>query len=338
MNRIKNVSFFAGFMLFNLAGTAQVNDVWVTGDGEKVFKKDLDHTDKNGNSIWDGSTIRLTGLYNEVRAFQVIVETGESGAEAVEIAVTAPINRKSGKAIGGNTLKYGPQGTIEVFTEHYLHVTDTTPPAWYYGGPEAAPEKMKGCIPDTLIPSSDALRCRGGFSVQVDGSVNQGFWIDLHLPRDQENFPSGKYSGSVQVLDEGNLVADLPLEVDLLPHYLPDENVTHVWMVHEGIDHYYPDYDREQADEMIKFEGHRHRVEITGGMPVNTSAFDQEEMAEFKPYLDGTAYTPVNGYHGPGKSLLVFTTTHFQENLFGAVDIFAAKRHHPAALQYPMCR
>ena len=31
--------------------------------------------DKNGNFIWDGKTIHLKGLFNEVLAFQVIVET-----------------------------------------------------------------------------------------------------------------------------------------------------------------------------------------------------------------------------------------------------------------------
>ena len=140
--------------------------IWALGDGEKVFREDQDHPGKNGNFTWDGTTIHLKALYNEVLAFQIIVETGLPGAKSLELSVDAPLHKPSGKTIGGNTLKYGPGGTIEVFTEHYLHVTDSTLPNWYYGSPAAAPKKMTGWIPDALIPT-DALPGKGGFPVDV---------------------------------------------------------------------------------------------------------------------------------------------------------------------------
>jgi len=391
-------------------GFAQVRAVWAVGDGEKVFRNDDRHPDKNGNFIWDGKTIRLTGLYNEVLAFQVIVETEKQGATAIELSVEAPIERQSLKVIGGNTLKYGPSGTIEIFSQHYLQVNDSTPPNWYYGSLAAQPEKMTGWIPDALIPVN-ALPGRGGFPLEIPAvsnrdkhfrdrdSQNQGFWIDIHLPRDQKNFPAGIYYGKVQVWEKGKVVKEFPLEVTLLPYYLPDENRTNVWMYSGDVKLYFPGLSQDIIDRMIKFEAHRHRINMEGGFEVNHSPFDPQMMEKYKAYLDGSAFTPANGYHGPGegkgerifpigmygsevmgnaeagvqkqadlwvdwfranapgiiyfwyiidepgksvypwiqeraewvksnpgpgKSLPIFTTTHYQEELAGAIDIFAA--------------
>jgi hypothetical protein len=295
--------FLLMLFLIPAAGSAQIKAIWALGDGEKIFRNDLDHPDKNGNFTWDGKTIRLKGLYNEVLAFQIILETGIDSAKNIVVAVDNPLNKKSGKSIGGNTLKYGPAGTIEIFTQHYLHVREkySTPPAWFYGSPAAAPAKMTGWIPDALIPA-DALPGRGGFPLDIGPSQNQGFWVDISLPRDQ-NYPSGVYSGNVQIIQEGKLVKEIPLEVTLLPDYLPDENAANVWLFTSGVNAYYPELPREHVDKMIKFEGHRHRINVTGGLSVNTSPFNAEKMEAYKPFLNGKGYTPANGYYGPGQGV-----------------------------------
>src|SRR4030095_10658164 len=191
---------------------SHIVSVWALGDGEKVFRDESNHPDKKGNFVWDGKTIHLKGLYNEVLAFQVIIETEIQGAKAIELSVEAPVNKESHKMIGGNTLKYGNGGTIEIFSEHYLHVKDSTHPNWYYGSPAAQPKKMKGWIPDELIPMN-AMAGRGGLPLDVlpldtsakpirtTTSQNQGFWIDIAMPRDQRNFPVGVYYGKVQVFE-----------------------------------------------------------------------------------------------------------------------------------------
>ena len=256
---------------------SQIKKVWALGDGEKVFRNDGNHPDKNGNFTWDGKTIHLKGLYNEVLAFQVIVETEIQGAKAIELSVDAPVHRESHKIIGGSTLKYGPGGAIEIFSEHYLHVIDSTHPNWYYGSPAAQPKKMTGWIPDALIPV-DAMPGRGGFPLEVPlldtgsssritaYSQNQGFWIDISLPRDQKNFPSGVYYGMVQVFQNGRIYSEIPLEVTLLPQYLPDENHSTVWVFSSDIDSYFPALSTKHVDEMIKFEAHRHRIDMAGGI------------------------------------------------------------------------
>lgn len=291
-----------GLFFFPAVAGAQIKTVWALGDGEKVFRDDTAHRDKKSNAVWDGKTIRLKGLYNEVLQFQVIVETGVDTATGVEVAVTAPVHKGSGKVLGGTTLKYGPQGAIEIFTEHYLQVKDSTPPNWFYGSPAAAPKKMTGWIPDALIPA-DAVPGRGGFPVAVAPNRNQGFWVDVHLPRDQKQFPAGSYTGSVQVYEEGKLMAEIPLEVTVLPHYLPDENVNNVWLFASALYDYFPGLPHQQVETMLKWEAHRHRIDAVGGFNVNTAPFSTEKMQAYKPYLDGTAFTPAQGYHGAGEGV-----------------------------------
>ena len=76
VNHVCNTRFMitvAILLQFQVSGYSQVRNVWALGDGEKVYRNEDNHADKNGNLIWDGNAIRLQGLYNEVLAFQVIV-------------------------------------------------------------------------------------------------------------------------------------------------------------------------------------------------------------------------------------------------------------------------
>jgi hypothetical protein len=301
-------------LLLPLFGHAQITGIWALGDGEKVFRYDTENPSKKGNLIWDGKTIHLKGLYNEVLAFQVILQSGPEGAKDIEVVVNAPVQPATGKCIGATTLKYGPAGTIEIFSEHYLTVKNITAPNWYYGSTAAAPKKMTGSIPDALIPVN-ARTGRGGFPLDIpairqsveagqqNGAQNQGFWIDLSLPQDMKTNPPGTYTGSVQIWAGGKIIKDLPLEITLLPHYLPDGNGSTVWVFSGDMEAYFPELTPAEIDRLIKFEGHRHRVDMTGGFQVNDAPFDPKTMNAYKPYLTGEAYTPENGYHGTSQGL-----------------------------------
>ncbi|MBN2288262.1 MAG: DUF4091 domain-containing protein [Candidatus Glassbacteria bacterium] len=300
---------------------AAVVSAWAVGDGEKIFRYQDDSPLKQRNSVWDGSTVRLKGLYNEVLAFQVIVEADGLGARAVEVAVEPPVHAASGKAIGapGPPL-YGPGGTIEVFSEHYIRVRRPTQPLWFYGSEASAPKRMTGWIPSVLIPP-DARAGRGGFPIDIPPTSeevnrrqntlevipaatrqNQGFWVDLHLPRDR-SCPAGLYQGRVKVYEAGRTVAEIKLEVTLLPHYLPDENHSNIWLYGSVgvVNDYFPELSREEAERMLKFESHRHRIDLVGGSAAHTSVFDERMMEDYKPYVDGSAFTPEAGYSGPGQ-------------------------------------
>jgi hypothetical protein len=177
---------------------------------------------------------------------------------------------------------------------------------------------MTGWIPDALIPT-DAMPGKGGFPVEVGPSRNQGFWIDLYLPRDQKSFPAGLYQGTVQVFEKGELVNKIPLELTLLPGYLPDENKTNIWLYTSDVYSYFPELSRQRVDELLKFEGHRHRIDVVGGFDANTSPFSEEIMKNYKAWLDGTAFTAAKGYWGPGQGIgeKIFPVGMYGSNVMG---------------------
>ena len=321
---MKTTFLLLALILHPFYSNAQVLSVWAIGDGEKVFKFDTDHFAKEKNNIWDGEKISLRGVYNEVLGFQVIVEVDSTGAEGLEISMSTPVNKKSGSVIAGSgAIKYGDHGYIEFFSQHYLHVKKPTQPNWFYGSEKSAPARMIGWIPDALIPS-DALVGKGGFPLTIPPtkaevyrhqnivdilprrvSINQGFWIDLYLPRDK-NFPPGQYTSEIQVWESGEIVSVIPVDLELIDAYMPDECHSNVWVYNSGVESlgiYFPGLDGKEIRDLIKHEAHRHRIDLVGGFEAHQTVFDEEILLDYKPYLDGTAYTPGNGYHGPGEGV-----------------------------------
>lgn len=302
---------------------AAVTGAWAVGDGEKIYRYGQDHPGRQGSLTWDSHSVRLRGLYNEVLAFQVIVEADSLGASAVEVLVEPLVHLSSGRAIGvTGALPYGPDGYIEVFSQHYIRVRRPTKPLWFYGtesSTASAPKRMTGWIPDPLIPP-DAMPGRGGFPLDIPptreevirsqeileinprpATQNQGFWVDVHLPRNR-SMPAGDYEGRVRVLEEGREKWSCPVRLTLLPHYLPDENHSNVWLfAGAGTVAEYLGLPYEQAERLLKHESHRHRIDCTGGFEANSRAFDGRVMARYRGWLDGRLYIAAEGYNGPGQ-------------------------------------
>ncbi|MFC1614652.1 hypothetical protein ACFL5K_05085 [Gemmatimonadota bacterium] len=188
---------------------------------------------------------------------------------------------------------------------------------WLAGKEASLPKRMTGWIPDALIPP-DARPGLGGQPLDIPRAEtqvirkhevevvptalrqNQGFWVDLYLPRDRD-YPPGTYYGSVRVFQAGKQVASLPLEVELLPHYLPDMNHSNVWLYNSKIQDYFPGTSSGELEKMLKHMAHRHRIDMVGGSRAHTARFDPKIMAGYKPYLDGSAFTAAAGYQGPGE-------------------------------------
>jgi hypothetical protein len=318
-----------GFILLILALSslnmaAQIVNVWAVGDGEKIFRYETDHSAEARNSIWDGRRINLRGLYNEVLGFQVIVEVDSSGARGLEISMTPPVHQVTGMVFGGSgAIRYGEQGYIEFFSQHYLQVKKPTQPNWFYGSENSAPLKMTGWIPDALIPS-DALEGKGSFPLTIPptqeqvyrhqdiveiiprkASQNQGFWVDVYLPRDRK-YPSGTYTSEVEIWVNGKVFSKIPVQIEIVNAYMPDENHSNVWVYSSGMDElgtYFPGLNQNEIGHLIKVEAHRHRIELVGGFDAHQSVFNEAILKDYKPYLDGSAYTPAFGYHGPGEGM-----------------------------------
>ncbi len=136
-------------------------------------------------------------------------------------------------------------------------------------------------------------------------SLNQGFWIDLYLPRDRQ-YPAGYYESEIQVWEGGEIFVSIPVQIEIVDAYLPEKNHSNVWMYNSGLDElgrYFPGLDKPEIRRLIKHEAKRHRIELVGGFEAHSTEFDEGILLDYKPFLDGSAYTPASGYHGPGQGV-----------------------------------
>ncbi len=126
--------------------------VWAVHDGVKVKRDDRAHPDRARNAVWDGSTIRLVAARNEVIAFQVIVEAGESGLEGLTAGLARLAREGSGGTIAYRAPAVDPteyrDRPIQVFGEHYMSVTRGSRATWVFR-PDSptAPRDALGWMP-----------------------------------------------------------------------------------------------------------------------------------------------------------------------------------------------
>src|SRR5215217_244875 len=93
----KNLSAFICVLLLFAASTeASVRTVWAVSDGEKVERDDLNNSNKQTNSAWDGHKVKIFGARNEIIAFQLIIEADQDGINRVAVALPQLL-QKGGK-------------------------------------------------------------------------------------------------------------------------------------------------------------------------------------------------------------------------------------------------
>jgi hypothetical protein len=294
-------------IMFMLSGhtKAGITRIWAVDDGEKIKREDLNHplAASADNPVWDGSSISLFGVRNEVVAFQLIIEADASGTGEVDVRVsdlTQGANIIPGSATGPSD-PFDYRGRyIELFTQHYLQITQRTSPAWFYD-PDAAPsDYYLGWVPDCLVPFA-APAGKGGAPFDIFPQSNQGVWIDIWIPRDAV---PGEYSGSVQVIAGGEITHTIELALRVYDLVLPDEshianmffmspyNITRRHGVSNGSQEYY------NLEARYHQMAHRHRFDLI------RSVWNLSEMNNYhRRYLNGELYTDAQNYAGPGESV-----------------------------------
>lgn len=243
---------------------------WVVDDGVKIRPEAAPAT----SAVWDGTTIHLAGMRNEVLAFQVVVRPAEAMIGAT--LTLDPLAADGGALISNNR--------FTAFREHLLEVTVES----QIDAEKAAPERLgKGWYPCQLIPlQADET---------VDGEAGQAtaVWIDLQLPKDAK---PGVYHGQVKLADGGAVDLALPLELTVWDLTMPRE--THF----RNFFYYGP----EQLGEYYQIEGaalhameedfqrlaHDHRVSLATEPMLDNGNFNWGAWwARYGPYLDGSAFT-----------------------------------------------
>ena len=149
--------------------------VWAVSDGEKIERDDLASPLRARNSVWDGRRVRLFGARNEVVAFQVIVEADARGHRRRSRLALPELRRRGGarrialRAAGRRSQPTTVGRPIQIFSVHYMNVTQTTPRGLGLeaGQPGRARATRSGWKPVQLVPENARagprrLPARGG--------------------------------------------------------------------------------------------------------------------------------------------------------------------------------
>ena len=271
---------------------AGVRTVWALGDGDKVKRDAAAPRAGEGNAVWQHGAIHVFGARNEVVAFQVIVQSDDAGVRRL-VARLPALSSDAGARIAYRAPAADPTDSvdrpIQIFLEHYMHVTVATRASWEFEpGSPAAPVDQLGWVPVQLVPelvSSD----RGGMGLAVSAGLNQGIWFEVYTGHDR---PAGIYRGEVEIEADGASVR-VPVELEILDFALSDENSMHAMLYYDSgeVDLYHG----RNLDAAYDRLAHRHRAELV-------HAFDEQSVDQAWPRFSGEAFTPAHGYEGPGQN------------------------------------
>jgi hypothetical protein len=282
-----------GGLIMATVAHAGVGRVWAVNDGEKVDRGDLKNVNRDKNSAWDGTTVRIFGGRNEVIAFQVIVESDDKGIEGL----SASLPELAGP--GGGKISYVPPREdptdfvgrqIQVFSAHYINVKEVMTCSWIFDRKSpAAPANPTGWKPVVLVPE-DAAAGKGGFPLKVAANNTQAIWFEIYTPRD---LPAGTYRGTVTVKASGQTMS-LPVELEVFAFVLPDQNSMKAMLYFETSQ--LNKYHGADLEDRYQRFGHRQRVELV-------HAYSEAEVMQDIGWFNGNAFTKGNGYEGPGEGV-----------------------------------
>ncbi len=292
-------------LLLEPAAMAELANVWALDDGTKVKATDLDHPLENGNGVFDPSLpkIFIFAARNEIVAFQLILEGGQSDTQNVNVSLDS-LGPISNSGLTGQWDSWYVGRRIELFEEHYLDITTRSHDLAWVPGSDAEPAGMKGLIPDALIP----LEAR---TLTIPAQRNQGVWVDVFVPPE---IPAGTYQGTLTVSVDGVTCSlstcQIPVELQVLNVTLPDIPTVKTMLFFSGgegdRDLMYSRYssdpwgdDFELAEKMRMRHwklGRRHRITMFIG-DKNAPDMSLQER------IEGTAFSLDSGYYGPGGGL-----------------------------------
>lgn len=305
---------------------SNLSALWANNGEDKVTRDELRATESQTsvlNSVWDGDKISVFGARNEVVAFNLILET-QSGAN--NVSVTFDSLSGPGTSVIASTPATGDDifdltgRNIELFYIRYLQIKGLSRLTWEDYDERHVPERFQRpwtgngeatggwknrpdhdkYYPDIAVP----LELHGSFDIQADG--NQGVWVDIYIPK---TAAAGIYSGNI-VIKEGNTTTHtVPVELTVRNFTLPDvpNARTMLYIEYEDINKRYAgvSWPVKSSDVTLSKKvrdrhfllAHRHRVSLIGDIE---DPDDDKPDSDWLARLDGSLFTAVNGYAGPG--------------------------------------
>lgn len=316
------------YLLLSSPVSAQLR-VWANEGGDKVTQEELRATNTGNavyNSVWKGSRVELFGAKNEVVAFNLVLESPTSAINNVSVQfdkLTGP---------GGATISSRPttsdgvfdwQGrNIELFYVKYLQIKGLSTNTFSNYDERHTPERIRrpftgpGYATGTWYDRPDHDKFYPDIAVPLEvnptfpiaARSNQSIWADVYIPK---NAVAGVYSGVVRVLVNGSITNSIPVELTVRNFSLPDMPSAKTMLMYSpyevneryfGNGYINPLGSQGPASIQVRqrhfMVAHRHKLSlIDTNYEYNA---DQPAPYEWPTRLDGSLFTPANGYDGPG--------------------------------------
>jgi len=149
------------------------------------------------NPVFQDGRIRLYAARNETTAFQVVLQAREKAADRVDLRITD---------LAGSKGILPAAACVRLYREWFIQVQQ---PAEFSYGP--------GWYPEPLVPR-DAPRYH--LPMTVSPQRCEVVWVDLAVPADAA---AGKYTAVLQVFSRDQVLAEIPLELQVWSFALPAE-------------------------------------------------------------------------------------------------------------------
>jgi hypothetical protein len=311
---------------------AAVNAIWANEGGDKVLREELRATADPArvvNRAWNGSEIRLFGARNEVISFNLVLEA-LAGARGVSVRfdrLAGPGGAviESRPAAPGEALFDWTQRPIELFYVRYLKIEGLSSVSYSSNYDERhVPSALRrpwtgngqGSGKWTDRPGADKhfpeiaapLELHPRFDIAP--AQSQSVWADIYVSR----FAApGEYAGEVVVEEEGQPARRVPVRLQVRRFKLPEvpASKTMIALGHQDVNMRYagrttikPGTANEQLIKLVRDRhyllAHRHKLSLVDSDPGATAWGEDRPRPEWIPRLDGSLFSPLNGYEGPG--------------------------------------
>lgn len=261
---------------------------------EETQRPDLEHPDFD---LGDAKGIRLHAARNETIAFQLIVRrNGWSTGDSFRVAVSDLTGAQRTLATQKNVTLY----------EAWYHAINDGGHKWG-GDSEVLP--WPGSYPDVLIPElascDKKVRIRERFKSPKSLRTNSNAWIDFYVPRDQK---PGNYQGKVTLALDTSDQLEIPLALTVWDVELPAKpSIDAVGELYRSYALEGASKDRSSASwrtmaHCYQQLAHRHRMIFLERFD-DLVELDWPSYRDYAgPILDGSLFTPENGYHGTGQA------------------------------------
>ncbi len=282
--------------------TGKLSAIYALPCSERVFRDELDSPHKKGNSVWKNGKIVISGAKRESVSFQIVLEAekGKDGLNGLDLkfdglrkeAGLMPWEWLSGDSIDNYDCvnpsdPYDYVGrSIQLYRARYLKVSK---PCDFTDKKVAQAAGAIGReIPEILIPFEAKW---GAAPFSIFPGTTQSLWVDIYIPVEASD---GMYHGQIKLLENGNQIAVLPVELEVLPFSLP-EKISFVPFVlcEPGKRQSFSPEDKYKIDQIYRRFFRRHGMFMVESVKSEAKDFDKIVSCGA-----GSVFTRENGYEG----------------------------------------